>query len=453
MTDSTNNSAEAENQQRQVFENAYAALLDRQREAGDDARTTAWLKPIRDRAIRAFVRTGFPTPRDEDWKYTNLAAVATRSAAYVERGSTGTDAKIIDRLLSGVPLTKDAYTIVFANGVFRDDLSHLPKKDPALSIETLARADKHARQDIGTRLGEAAQIEKFQLAALNTAFLTDGLVIRIADEAQVSKPIQTVFVCDDQHTSVQPRMLIDLGKHSGAMLTEHYIGDGAGLTNAVTEIHCADGAHLKYIKIQEEAREAYHLAAQYVRLEKGSRFDAVHIDLGGKLARNDLTVRLEGSASATNLFGLFLVDGEQHTDNHTRIDHLAYATTSSESYRGILNDRGRGVFNGKIIVHSGADQTDAQLNNRNLLLSATAEVDTKPELEIYTDDVKCGHGTTTGQLDSDAMFYLQTRGVPKDVARRLLVNAFAREIIDRIDPDMAGLAQYIGTILDARLPG
>jgi Fe-S cluster assembly protein SufD len=453
MTNPTNNLAEAGTGTKQVFEHAYTALLSRQRAARNGTGTTAWLKPVRDRAIRTFVDAGFPTPRDEDWKYTSLASVAERSAAYLGRDITATDIKIVRPLLAGLPLNRNAYTIVFANGFFREDLSTLPTSDAELRIETLARADEQVRRKIQSRLSQSAQIERSQLAALNTAFLTDGLVIRIKDDTKVSRPIHTVFVCDGQQTSVQPRVLIDLGKCSEAMLTEHYIGEGAGLTNAVTEIRCADGAHLKYIKVQEESHETYHLAAQYVSLEKDSRFDAVHIDLGGKLTRNDLTVRLEGSGSTTNLHGLFLVDGKRHADNHTRIDHLAYATTSQESYRGILNDRGRGIFNGKIIVHSGADQTDAQLNNRNLLLAATAEVDTKPELEIYTDDVKCSHGSTTGQLDADAMFYLQTRGVPKDVARRLLVGAFAREIIDRIDVDAAELAQHIGTVLESRLPG
>ena len=450
MTKSTNNLTETVTGSTRAFENAYAALLNREHAANEGAGTTAWLKPVRDRAMRAFSRSGFPTTRDEDWKYTKLDDVAARSAAYLERDIAVADRNVISSLLTELPLAEDAYTIVFANGVFRDDLSTIPANEAELSIETLTRADKRARRNIRDRLDQSAQIEQHQLAALNAAFLTDGLVIRIKDDVDVSRPIQALFVCDGQQTSAQPRVLFDLGKRSRAILREHYVGEGAGMTNAVTEIHCADGAHLKYTKVQEEAPEAYHLAAQYVTLEANSRFDAVHVDLGSKLARNDLTVRLEDGGATANLYGLFVVDGDRHTDNHTRIDHLAYATTSRESYRGIMNDRGRGVFNGKIIVHSGADQTDAQLNNRNLLLAPTAEVDTKPELEIYTDDVKCGHGTTTGQLDADAMFYLRTRGVPRDAARRLLVNAFAREIIDRIDA--SALANHIGTILESRLP-
>jgi len=195
-----------------------------------------------------------------------------------------------------------------------------------------------------------------------------------------------------------------------------------------------------------------HVANQIVRVAKNAHFENVSVDIGSQLARNDLNIDLHGERAHANLFGLFMSNGNRHTDNHLRVDHLAPYTTSLEHYRGILSDTARGVFNGKIIVHSGADGTDAQMNNRNLLLSERAEIDTKPELEIYTDEVKCAHGSTTGQLDQNAMFYLQARGVPQETARLMLVGAFAREIIAHIRSRIPALADYLDTIMSEQLP-
>ena len=247
--------------------------------------------------------------------------------------------------------------------------------------------------------------------------------------------------------------MIDAGSDSSARVYEHHVSGGPGWTNAVTEIHCADSARLTYVKLQEEDAAADHIASQTVKLERDSRFRAMHVDLGAGLARNDLTVRFAGRAAEAELFGLFLTDGQRHVDNHTRIDHIVGHTVSREHYRGILNDRSRGVFNGKIIVHDGADGTDAQLNNRNLLLAKTAEIDTKPELEIYTDDVKCAHGATTGQLDDNALYLpASAAGIPRARPEHMLVLAFAREIFEQFDPNDATLLDHIDRTLERRLP-
>ena len=428
----------------QAFRQAYSNLVASQADV-------QWLQPIRDRAIRSFASRGFPTIREEDWKYTNLEDVAARSAIYLETVAAHADTDAVTGQLQQLTEKLSGHMFVFANGIYREDLSRVPRQIAGLSVETLGNADETTRGRIHAQLGKYADIERIQLAALNTAFLTDGLFIHIEDGAKLSDPIYAVFLSDEQKLSTQPRVLVSLGEHSQAELVEYHIGLGAGITNAVTEIVCAEGAHLDYIKVQEESDEAYHLASQHVSLGRNSRFDAVHLDLGGRLTRNDLSVRLEGAGSDASLHGLFMADGNQHVDNHTRLDHLAERTTSRESYRGIMDGRGRGVFNGKIIVHPGAVHTDAQLNNRNLLLTNTAEVDTKPELEIYTDEVKCSHGATTGQLDRDALFYLQARGVPRDTARQILITAFAREIVERIQT--ADLLGHVERILDKKLPG
>jgi Fe-S cluster assembly protein SufD len=415
-----------------------------------------WLQPIRDHAMQAFAKSGFPTRRDEDWKYTDLTDVEARSAAYLGERPAKPATGVTEKLMAGLPLDPEHYAVVFANGIYRADLSRLPRGASELSIETLGDADEQLRERIVGELGQFADVDQYQLAALNTAFLSDALVLRVPENTDVARPVHVVFATDEQRVSVQARILIHVSRHSRVTLVEHHVGRGAGLTNAVTEASCAEGAHLRYIKIQDQDPDAYHLAAQHVQLAQDSQFDAVHLDFGARIARNDLAVRLSGHGATAQLHGLFVVDGQRHVDNHTRIDHVAAHTTSRESYRGIINDKGRGIFNGKIIVHAGADGTDAQLNNRNLLLSPTAEIDTKPELEIYTDDVKCSHGTTTGQIDSEAMFYLRSRGVPENEARRLLVLAFATEVVTLLNEQMGasgnGIAQYIEKALEKRLP-
>ena len=430
---------------REPFEQAFAAK--RIAEADD------WLQSLRENAIQVFSRAGFPTTRDEDWKYTNLSNIEARSAAYLSTIPSPADIHSLREILRGLPIDPSAFTVVFANGFFCSELSRLPEKDEGLTIDTLSGLGNRSTDWLRSQLGQYPHIECPPLAALNTALMDDGLIIRLQKCVDISAPIHAVFVTDEQKINLQPRVLISLDEQSHASIIEHYVGRGASCTNAVTEIYCANGAHLRYTKIQQEDHQAYHLAAQYVQLCQNSRFDAVHIDLGARLARNDLTVRLAGSGASTQLDGLFVVDGERHVDNHTRLDHLETRTTSVENFRGIINDRGRGVFNGKIIVHAGADKSNAQLNNRNLLLSAEAEIDTKPELEIYTDDVKCAHGTTTGQLDANAMFYLRARGIPEDLAKQMLVTAFANEIINRIDSTSAPLSDHIRNWLMRHLPG
>jgi Fe-S cluster assembly protein SufD len=412
----------------------------------------AWLQPLRDRAIEAFTRRGFPTPRDEDWKYTNLTALADASGALLSVTPSVADADTIDELLRSLPINAADCAMIFVNGAYRDDLSRQPDAGTGIRITTLAAADEATRGQLRDRLGTLARVDEQQLTALNTAFMSDGLAIEIEAHAHPKATIHAVFLSDQQQASYQPRLLIDAGEHSRATVIEYHAGRQAGWTNAVTEIHCAAGAQLSYVKLQVEDDAADHIATQQVRLDTDSRFHAVHLDFGARLARNDLTVRMTGSGSQAALYGLFLADGKRHVDNHTRIDHLAVDTTSVENYRGILNDAARGVFNGKIIVHEGADRSDARMSNRNLLLSKTAEIDTKPELEIYTDDVKCAHGATTGQLDDNALFYLRARGIPHALARRMLVLAFAREIVAQLDEGATDLAEYIDLTLERRLP-
>lgn len=415
-----------------------------------DARSTAWLQPLRERALQTFATKGFPSTRDEDWKYTNLTRVAERNAACLGQEPVIADKAVIADRLTRLPKLTNCYSVVFANGRFQSDLSRLPGKDAGVTIQIFSHADEDTRNRILDRLGHGGQSAAFRLGDLNTAFLTDGIIVTVQADVSVTSPIHAVFLADGPAIVTQPRILVNLGQNSRATFIEQYLDGGAGVTNAITEIDCAKSAHLTYYKLQEQSDDVYHLAAQAINMAKDSHVKSLHLDLGGGLARNDLLVKLTGAGSSAELFGLFLVDGERHVDNHTRVDHLAEKTMSRENYRGVIDDRGRGIFNGKIIVHPGADQTDAKLNNRNLVLSRTGEVDTKPELEIYTDDVKCSHGATTGQLDDNAIFYLQSRGIPAAQARQILIAAFAREVLSHVEVE--ALAEHIESAVAAKLP-
>jgi len=411
-----------------------------------------WLAPLQEQALAAFARGGFPTPRHEDWKYTNLARLARSGGELLGRAPAPADAERIAALLARLPRRPGDCTLVFANGKFEPGMSELPAADAGIRIATLTGAGDEDRARFTDWFDASARGDNQGFEALNAAFLIDGVILDIEAEAQLANPIHVVFATDGQAAGSQPRLRINAATGSSARVLEHHVSSGPGWTNAVTDVRCARAARLTYVKLQDEDHTADHVASQTVELGADSHFRAAHVDLGARLARNDLRVRMTGPGGHAELFGLFLVDGQRHVDNHTRTDHLAGNTVSEEHYRGIMNDRGRGVFNGKIIVHEGADGTDAQLSNRNLLLAKTAEIDTKPELEIYTDDVKCGHGATTGQLDEQALFYLRARGVPRQVARHMLVLAFAREIFDQFDPAAAELNAYIDATLERRLP-
>jgi Fe-S cluster assembly protein SufD len=247
------------------------------------------------------------------------------------------------------------------------------------------------------------------------------------------------------------RLFVTAGQDSRMSIVEHHFSAGAGVSNIITEAHCRAGADLDFLKLQAESDDAIHLAAQSFEVAARAKLQLTHLDLGARLARNDLTVTLRGEGGEVSAQGLFLADGARHLDNHTRIEHLARHTTSRETYRGIANQTGRGVFNGKIIVFPGADQTDARLTNQNLLLARGAEVDTKPELEIYADDVKCSHGATIGRLDAQAIFYLRSRGIDEESARRMLVSAFAGQIVGSIQ--FPALREHLAALLRRRLGG
>jgi Fe-S cluster assembly protein SufD len=337
---------------------------------------------------------------------------------------------------------------VLVDGEFRPELSTATQV-AELSIRALGQALPGEQVALRARVAGAMERASSALPALNAALLRDGLVIDIADAAAIEAPIY-LAVATGTAGAAHNRILVRLGAGARATLIEHHLSDGESVSNSVTDVVCGPGAQLRYLKLQDEAETAAHIATQQFTLEPAARAELLHLDLGAGLARNDLMIRLAGRGAAVHAHGFFHADGERHLDNHTRVDHCAPETLSRELYRGIADGRGRGVFNGKVIVHKGAAGTDARLSNQNLLLSSAAEIDTKPELEIYADDVKCSHGATTGQLDATAIFYLRSRGIDAAEARRMLIASFACEILQHAPAGTIGA--HVLALLERKLP-
>lgn len=417
----------------------------RDAESGLPGRTQAWLRELRGRAVEHFGAAGFPTTRDEAWKYTNLAPLLRHRFPLSSVVGNGT--VVTEGLL---PKELEVDRLVFVNGRYRADLSH----PPAIANRPIAGSLKEGleRQPglFEPYLGQVAPIDTHALTALNTASLLDGAYVFLPAGAAVERPIHLVYLATADAFS-QPRTLIVAQAGSRAKIIEQYVGpaDARYFTNAVTEVLLERGASIEHYRLQQESSQSFHVNGLYLRQKEKSEFVAHGVDLGGFLVRNDLQVTLNAEAATCALNGLYLVDGRQHIDNHTVIDHAKPRCVSREFYKGVLAGRGRAVFNGRVLVRPEAQQTDAEQVNNNLLLSDDAEIDTKPELEIYADDVKCSHGATVGQLDPDQLFYLRARGVDDLAARDLLTFAFANDVLHRFR--LAPLRLALERSLTARL--
>lgn len=303
-------------------------------------------------------------------------------------------------------------------------------------------------------LGQQVDLAKAGLTALNTMLMNEGVVITVAADVHIEKPIELLVINSGitQNLAIHLRNVIKLEANSKATVIEHYVGlnDESYFTNVVTEVSLAENAELKHYKLQQESDNAFHIATLAAKQATSSQWLTNSISLGGKLVRNDIHSQLLGEQSHVTMDGLYLLNDEQHIDNHTRIDHVVPNTTSEELYKGVLDDNSHAVFNGKVIVHKDAQKTDANQQNKNLLLSRGCEIDSKPEMEIYADDVKCGHGSTVGQIDKDQLFYLTTRGLDEVSARSLLTHAFAVDVLDRIPAE--DIRNALSEVIERRLP-
>ncbi len=426
------------------YQSEYSRLLG---ELGDDP-----LRNERKAALERFAAAGLPTRRIEEWKYTDVQAIAKRPFDTL-LAPTAIDTEKIENLRFS---ELDCHEMVFINGRFNAGLSRLDSLAEGITIRSLASALADGGSGVDARLGRCLNNSMHAFTDLNTAFMQDGAVIEIAPDIQLEKPIVLLYL--DSATQVpsanHPRTYVRLASNAAATLVESYIGlddESENLTNSVTEIELEDNTRLEHYRISQESLKSFHVGGIHVRQARDSRYESHALALGGKLSRTDINTRLEAEGATAILNGLYMVGGKQHVDHHTRIDHLMPQTTSVETYRGVLDGHARAVFNGKVYVHRDAQKTDAQQSNSNLLLSKTAEVDTKPELEIYADDVKCSHGATVGQLDENALFYLRSRAIDEPTARSLLTYAFASEVVGQIK--LQAIRERLEHIVLGKLPG
>ena len=436
------------------YREAFDVLQDRSADHGP-----SWLQRLRANAMERFEELGFPSVKDEEWKYTNVAAIAKidfKPGTSPKAASPGSDAKDLASL--GSPETA-ASQLVFVNGKLRKALSAvngLPQQVVAMDLSE-AIADERYGEIVGSNLARQADYVANGFTALNTAFISDGAFVYIPKDAVVETPIQLLFVSDGAAVNAAnfPRILVVAEENSSATLIESYVStdDTVYFTNAVVEIALKDGARLEHYKTQRESLEAFHIATTMADLGPNSTYDSTTITFGARLSRHDYGVTMDHEGVECWVDGLYLVTASQHTDTHSVIDHRKPHCTSHQLYKGILDGKSRAVFNGKVFVRHDAQKTDAMQTNKNLLLSNEARVDTKPQLEILADDVKCAHGAAVGQIDEDQLFYLETRGIHPDLSRNLLTYGFAEEVIGKIKVDSirAELDAAVLNRLNARL--
>ena len=400
-------------------------IRDGQRGLG--TRAPRWLAEHRAAALETFETLGFPTTRDESYRFTNVAAVA--GGVF---GLASPEAEGVDALAAANEIRESGATAVVVNGCYDETLSAFGALPLGVVVEGLANAfeaDGSNARDIACDL----DTDGLPFASLNAAFLEDGVHVVIPEGAVLSAPIQivTVTLPEDQPVMAHPRIVIEAGAQSQATVVLSFVGGGSQpyLLNAVTQVRMGHGAVLELVTDQRESDHACHVHHLHAHLEAGAILHSRAATLGGRLVRNDLSAVLDGEGAHATIDGVYLADGEALVDNHTSIDHAVAHCTSHELYKGILAGRGRAVFNGRILVRPDAQKTDAKQTNRALLLSDDAQINSNPQLEIFADDVKCTHGAAVGQLDDEALFYLQARGLSPAQARDLLLHAFANEVL------------------------
>ena len=394
-----------------------------------------WARSLRLSAITRFEELGFPDTKNEDWHFTSVAPIAEREFAPLTADSGRVSAEQLAPFSFGAG---DWHTLVFVNGRFDAGLSRTAGLPDGVSVLPLARAYDELPLLVEQHMGRIASMDAHTFTALNTAFINDGAVVHVRQDVEVARPIHLLFVSDAQAVNgvAQPRNLIVLDRFAKATVIESYVtvarGAGAYFTNAVTEATIGDGATLTHLKLQRESAQAFHVGTLDVRQARDSHLVSFSFATGAALSRTNVYTELRGDGCGATLNGLYLGDDEQHIDHQTRIEHVAPNCYSRELYKGILDGASHGVFNGKVYVHPAAQKTDGKQTNNTLLLSERAKIDTKPQLEIFADDVKCTHGATVGRLDETSLFYMKSRGLNARTARELLTYAFAADVLETI---------------------
>jgi Fe-S cluster assembly protein SufD len=423
--------------------------------AGSREGEPAWAGRLREGAFGRFEELGFPTTDEEDWKYTNVAPLARKAFRPRAEGKAELASAAVETFVSAEARRS---RLVFVNGTYSPEHSSLEAVQGRVTIEELgaALAGEHGEvlwEHLGRLSGEGSDA----FSALNTAFLGGGALLLVPDGVVVEAPVQLLFLtAPGEEESVSfPRVLVVAGRDSRLDIIESYaaVGDAEYFTDAVVEVFVGEGARVTHYKVQDEGDAAFHVASTRAEVSKDGAYELTSVTLGARLSRHEIEVALTSPGAECRVDGLYIVGDGQHTDTHSLIDHREPNCASRQNYKGILDGKSRAVFNGRVYVHEGASGTDAQQSNKNLLLSADARVDTKPQLEIYNDDVKCAHGATVGQLEEEELFYLLSRGLHPDLARNLLTYGFAEEVVGGIKHESirAQLDEAILNRLHARL--
>lgn len=409
----------------EITESYFADFTRRERRA-------AWLEPLRERAMERFGELGFPTTRLEDWRFTNVAPLTRTPFKMPSPVADG----VTERNLDAARIEEVAALLVFVDGVFEPEFSRLRTLPAGVRAASLRDAWDSPGKSLQGHMARHADTDRNAFVALNTAMFQDGALIEIANGVVLDKPVHVLFVRapNARGTVTHPRVLVVTGRDAQVKVIESHVGSAgaAYFTNAVTELVAGENSSVEHLKLQEEGDEAFHIGMIHSHQERSSRFVSHSVSLGARLARHDIISVMAGEGAECTLNGLYQAGGNQHVDHHTRLDHAMPHCASREYYRGILDGKSSGVFNGAIIVRKDAQKTDAIQSNKNLLLSEEATINTKPELQILADDVRCTHGATVGQLNADALFYLRARGIGFEAARHLLTRAFANDVLSRV---------------------
>jgi Fe-S cluster assembly protein SufD len=413
-------------------------------------RQPRWLRELRERAFATFCDTGFPSTKDEDWRFTNVNAIAKTQFEPACKARE----EVSPPTLAGSRIPGSACQLVFVNGVLVPELSDLGSLPAGVQVKSLSQEILDQGEALAGHLGRYAEIERDAFCALNTAFIEQGAYVYLPRRTVVEKPICLLFVsAPGTHPEMsQLRNLIIAEDETEATIVEDYVtaGDGVSFSNVVTELVAGENATISHYLIERENRSAMNVSTLRTQQSRNANVTSHSLLLGGALVRNNVHPVLAGDGGECLINGLFIASGTQHMDNYMLVEHRSPHCSSRQFYNGILDDHSHGVFHGRIIVHKDAQRTDAKQTNRNLLLSDDAQVDTKPQLEIYADDVKCTHGATIGQVEENALFYLRSRGIDELSARRVLLLAFANECLDRMK--CQPVHDYLKAVVEDWLP-
>jgi Fe-S cluster assembly protein SufD len=414
------------------------------RAAGGDL---PWLRILRENAFARFYEVGFPTTRDEDWRFTNVSAIAKTPFELAHEARVSQS--VVEQF--GVPTTGSR--LIFVNGRFSRELSSIGQLPPGVSINGLAEEINANASEVESHLGRYLNIQRDAFSALNTAFAEDGGYVHVRRGVVLTDPIYLLFIstASDKPVMTHPRNLIVIADEAQATIVEDYvsIGETPAFSNTATELVAGESAVVSHYMVEREHRQAFNISTLRIQQGRNANVSSHSVLLGGGLVRNNVHPVLAGEGGECLINGLFMGNGRQHLDNYMLVEHASPHCASRQFYNGILDDRAHGVFHGRIIVHKDAQKTDAKQTNRNLLLSDDSQIDTKPQLEIYADDVKCTHGATIGQIEENALFYLRSRGIDEISARKLLLLAFANECMDRMAP--SGARDHVEKLIHAHL--